>query len=87
MNFSSILSALLPVILPLLNDPNFQSVLKAVENNLNNNVAKGATPGAAASQATGLLSAAALLHLTGNPVADFQSLLTSVKTSAKAMPQ
>lgn len=82
MNVMSIISAILPYLLQLLNDPNFQAILKQIEGDLNTKIAGGVAPAVATQQATGLLGAAAVLHLTGNPVADFQSLVANFKPPA-----
>lgn len=84
MDFASILSTILPSLLKLLSDPAFQAIIKAVEDDLSKKIASGASPTAATQQATGLLGAAAMLHLTGNPVADFQTLLAGFKPAATA---
>lgn len=76
------LTATIPAILQLLNDPTFQAVIKAIEANFNQAVAGGVSTGTASQQATGLLASAAMLHLTGNPVADFNSWIASMKPTA-----
>jgi hypothetical protein len=78
MNFAAILTTILPLLLQLLNDPAFQAVIKAVEAHVNQQIAGGVHPTTAATQATGLLGAAAMLHLTGNPVTDFQVFLKNL---------
>lgn len=78
MNPSSLLSTLLPILLQLLNDPAFQAVIKAIEADLSKKLASGASPVTASQQATGLLGAAAMLHLTGNPVTDFQAFMKNL---------
>ncbi len=82
MNWSAIFSAVIPALLQLLNDPAFQAVIKAVEANMGKQLADGVPPAAASQQATGLLTAAAALHLTGNPVADFQAFVAGFKPPA-----
>jgi hypothetical protein len=85
MNITSIITALtslLPAVLALLNDPQFQAVIKAVEGLLNQQVAAGVAPAAASQQAAGLLTSAAMLHLTGNPVTDFNAWVASLKPPA-----
>lgn len=79
MNWAAILSTILPALLQLLNDPAFQAIIKAVEGNMSQKIAAGTPAGAAAQQATGLLGAAAMLHLTGNPIADFQAFAANFK--------
>jgi hypothetical protein len=72
------LSTLVPAGLALFNDPQFQTVLKAIEGLFNQQVAAGVAPAAAASQASGLAISAMALHLTGNAVADFNSWVASL---------
>jgi ABC-type xylose transport system substrate-binding protein len=66
MNWAALLSAVLPTVLQMFNDPKFQATVKAVEDNLHTKVAAGAHPSQAAVQALGHLGAAAALHVTGN---------------------
>jgi hypothetical protein len=75
----TILATILPSILGLLQTPAFQVILKAILDDLVQKLASGASPTVATQQATGLVTAAAALHLTGNPVADFQQLLSGFK--------
>jgi hypothetical protein len=85
MNITSIITALtslIPAVLALLNDPQFQAVVKAVEGLLNQQVAAGVPTATASQQAAGLLTSAAMLHLTGNPVTDFNAWVASLKPSA-----
>lgn len=82
MNWTVILSTVVPALLQLLNDPAFQAVIKAVEANMGKQIAGGVAPAAASQQATGLLTAAAALHLTGNPIADFQAFIANFKPPA-----
>lgn len=77
MNFGAILSALVPYLLQLLQDPAFQAIVKAIHDDLQKKLAGGAPPATATQQATGQLGAAAMLHLTGNPIADVQAFLAS----------
>lgn len=83
-NFLSIITSVLPYVLKLLNDPAFQTILKQIEGDLNMKIAGGVAPAVATQQATGLLGAAAMLHLTGNPAADFQALVANFKPAAAA---
>ena len=78
MNFASILSTVLPLLLQLLNDSAFQKVIKQIEANFAAKLNAGVPPTTASQQATGLLGAAAVLHLTGNPVTDFQAFLKNL---------
>lgn len=89
MNFATVLTAILtalsnilPLLLPLLNDPNFQKIVAAIEADLQGKIAAGVPSSIASQQATGLLGAAAMLHLTGNPVADFESFLKNLPAPA-----
>ena len=82
MNIGSIISFVLPYLLQLLNDPAFQAILKQIEADLHANIAAGVPAAAAGQKATGLLATATALHLTGNPVADFQSLIAGFKLPA-----
>lgn len=82
MNFASILTTVLPALLQLLSDPNFQAVVKAIEANFTKTIATGVPAASASQQATGLLASAAMLHLTGNPVADFEAFVASMKPPA-----
>jgi hypothetical protein len=86
MNFASIITAILstltgalPLLLPLLNDPNFQKILAAIQADLNTKIAGGVPPVTATQQAGGQLHAAIALHLTGNPIADVQTWLAQFK--------
>jgi hypothetical protein len=75
----SIITTSVPALLQLLNDPNFQALVKAIEANFNQAIASGVPAATATQHATGLLGSAAMLHLTGNPVADFNSWIASMK--------
>lgn len=82
MNLVTIISALtsiIPAVLQLLNDPQFQAVIKAVEGLFNQQIASGVAPASANQQAAGLLASAAMLHLTGNPVTDFNAWVAQLK--------
>jgi hypothetical protein len=89
---NAVLSALLPTLLQLLQSPAFQSLLKSILDDLVKQISSGVPPVAAAQQATGLVTAAAALHLTGNPVADIQALVANLQphvgasTAAQAVP-
>jgi len=85
MNIAAIIAALaslIPAVLALLNDPQFQAVIKAVEGLFNQQVAAGVPPVVANQQAAGLLASAAMLHLTGNPVTDFNTWVATIKSPA-----
>lgn len=87
MNFATILTTILPAILQLLSDPAFQALVEAIEANFNKTLASGVSTGVASQQATGLLASGAMLHLTGNPVADFNSWIASMKPALPAAPK
>lgn len=82
-----ILSALLPTLLQLLQSPPFQSLLKSILDDLVRQISSGVPPVAASQQAAGQVTAAAALHLTGNPVADVQSLIASLQPHAAVPAQ
>ena len=89
MNLGTIIAALtslIPAVLALLNDPQFQAVIKAVEGLFNQQVAAGVPPTAANQQAAGLLASAAMLHLTGNPVTDFNAWVATLKLPVQGAP-
>lgn len=85
MNWLALISSV-PSILQLLSDPTFQAVVKAIEANFTKTVATGTSTTAASQQATGLLASAAMLHLTGNPVADFEAFVASLKPPVAVLP-
>jgi hypothetical protein len=87
MPWTTIISTVLPTLLKILNDPAFQSVIAAIEADLNKKLASGTPATAASQQATGLLGAAAILHLTGNPVSDFQAFINSLPTFINSLPK
>jgi hypothetical protein len=58
----------------LLSSPAFQSVIKAALDKILADIAAGIHPMDATNQNMGKVGAAALLHLTGNPLVDFGSL-------------
>jgi hypothetical protein len=74
----TLLAAILPSILGLLQTPAFQTILKAILDDLVQKLASGASPTAAVQQTTGLVTAAAALHLGGNPVTNIQTFLASL---------
>jgi Mn-containing catalase len=80
------LPTMVPSALALFNDPQFQAVLKQIEALFNQQVAAGVTPAAAANQAAGLAFSATALHLTGNPVADFNSWVASLHPPVVTAP-
>lgn len=79
MNFQVLWSAIQPFLTQLLQSPQFQALLKKILDDVMAKIAAGVHPDTAVQQATGQIGAAALLHLTGNPVVDFQSFLTAMK--------
>lgn len=79
---NALLSAFLPTILQLLESPAFQSILKSILDDLIKNINTGTPMVTATQQATGQVTAAAALHLTGNPVADLQALFATLQPAA-----
>jgi hypothetical protein len=58
----------------LMQSPQFHSVLQKILDDIVAKIAAGIHPDTAVKQATGQIGAAAMLHLTGNPVADLLSI-------------
>jgi hypothetical protein len=83
MNFQIVWTAIQPFLGQLLQSPQFQSLLQKILSDIIAKIAAGVHPETAVQQATGQIGAAALLHLTGNPVADFAALLANFNPSAK----
>ena len=59
----------------LMQSPQFHSVLQKILSDIVAKIASGVHPDTAVKQATGQIGAAAMLHLTGNPIADVAALL------------
>ncbi len=78
MNFQVLWADLEPVLAQLLQSPAFQAFLQKSLQDVMAKIAAGVHPTTAVQQATGQIGAAALLHLTGNPVADFAALLSNL---------
>jgi hypothetical protein len=68
-------AAIQPFLTPLLKSPQFQSLLKQILDDIMVKIAGGVHPDTAVKQATGQIGAAAMLHLTGNPIDDVAALL------------
>lgn len=82
MNFQVVLSDIWAVVQPLLGklmqDPAFQAVFQKILADVLTKIAAGVHPDTAVQQANGQIAAAAALHLTGNPMADFAALLSNL---------
>lgn len=74
MNFQVVWAAIQPFLTQLLQSPQFQAVLQKALQDILTKIAAGVHPDAAVQQATGQIGAAAVLHLTGNPLADLQGI-------------
>jgi len=79
MNFQVLWSAIQPLLTQLLASPQFQAVIKKILDDIGAKIAAGVPPSTAVQHATGQISAAAALHLTGNPIADIQAWLATFK--------
>ncbi len=79
MNFQVVWTAIQPFLTQLLQSPQFQAVLQKILADLLARINAGVHPDTAVQQATGQIGAAALLHLTGNPIADVQAWLANFK--------
>ena len=86
MNFQVVWAAIQPFLTQLLQSPQFQALLKQILDDIIAKIAAGVHPNVAVQQATGQIGAAALLHLTGNPVADFSVLFSNLKPPVGAPP-
>ncbi len=80
MNFQVLWTTIQPFLAQLLQSPQFQAVLQKILSDVLAKIAAGVHPNTAVQQATGQIGAAALLHLTGNPAADFAALLSGLKS-------
>ncbi len=78
MNFEAILAG-------LLKDPAFQAIIQAIIKDLFAKITSGASPIAAAQQGAAQAAAAATFHLTGNPLADFGSLVANLQPHTAAV--
>ena len=83
MNFQVVWSAIQPFLAQLLQSPAFQALIQKILADITAKIAAGVHPDTAVQQATGQIGAAALLHLTGNPVADFTALVSNLKPQAE----
>jgi hypothetical protein len=79
MNIQVFWAAIQPFLTQLLQSPQFQAVVKKILDDIMAKIADGVHPNTAVQQATGQIGAAALLHLTGNPAADFAALISNLK--------
>ena len=79
MNFQVVWSAIQPLLAQLLQSPAFQALIQKILADITAKIAAGVHPDTAVQQATGQIGAAALLHLTGNPMADFAALVSNLK--------
>jgi hypothetical protein len=86
MNFQVVWAAIQPLLTQLLQSPQFQAVLKKILDDIMAKIAAGVHPTVATNQAAGQIGAAALLHLTGNPAADFAALLSNLKPPTDLPP-
>jgi hypothetical protein len=86
MNFQVLWSAIQPLLGQLLQSPQFQAVLQKILSDVLAKINAGVHPDTAVQQATGQIGAAALLHLTGNPVADFSAVLAGLKPPTDLSP-
>jgi hypothetical protein len=79
MNFEALLMG-------LLKDPAFERIIQAIIADMFAKITSGVSPIAAGQQGIAQAGAAAAFHLTGNPVADVQSLLVSLQPHAASPP-
>ncbi len=86
MNFEVVWAAIQPLLTQLLASPQFQAFLQKALTDILAKIAAGVHPDAAVQQATGQIGAAAMLHLTGNPMADFAPLFSGLKPPGFTFP-
>ena len=79
MNFEVVWAAIQPLLTQLLQSPQFQALVQKILADVTAKIAAGVHPTVATNQAAGQIGAAALLHLTGNPAADFAAMLSNLK--------
>jgi len=79
MNIQVVWAAIQPFLTQLLQSPEFQDLIKKILDDIMVKIAAGVHPNTAVEQAIGQIGAAALLHLTGNPVADLSALVSNLK--------
>jgi hypothetical protein len=77
MNFQTLLMG-------LLKDPAFQAIVQSIVADMFAKISSGVNPLAAAQQGGAQVGAATIFHLTGNPVADIQSLVAGLQPHAGA---
>ncbi len=87
MNFKVLWTTLQPFLAQLLQSPQFQAVLQKILSDVLAKISQGVHPDTAVQQATGQSGAAALLHLTGNPMADFSALWAGIKPPTDLPPE
>ena len=87
MDIKVVWAAIQPLLTQLLQSPQFQALLQKILADITAKIDAGVHPTVATDQAVGQIGAAALLHLTGNPIA---TLLSNLKpptdTTGKAFP-
>ncbi len=86
MNFQVLWADIQPFLAQLLQSPAFQALLKKILDDIMAKIAAGVHPDTAVQQAAGQIGAAALLHLTDNPAADFAALLSGLKLPINLPP-
>jgi hypothetical protein len=83
MNLQIVWAAIQPILAQLLQSPQFKSVVDQIWSDLIAKIVAGThPPDVATQQAQGQVAAAALLHLTGNPITDFAPLLAKLHPQA-----
>lgn len=86
MNFQVLWSAIQPFLGQLLQSPQFKALVDQIWSDLLAKIVAGVHPDVATQQAQGKVAAAAVLHLTGNPVADIQAFLVAHKPPTDLPP-
>jgi K+-transporting ATPase c subunit len=86
MNFQVNWAVIEPFLSQLLQSPQFKGIVDQIWSDLVAKIASGLHPTVATQQARGQVAAAALLHLTGNPIADFSALLAGLKPPTDLPP-
>ncbi len=86
MNFQLLWSAIQPLLGQLLKSPQFKTLVDQIWSDLIAKIAAGVHPDVATQQAQGQVAAAAVLHLTGNPIADAQAWLAHFKPPTDLPP-
>jgi hypothetical protein len=78
----ALLQAFLPALLAELQTPAFQAILSSILQNLLKQIASGVPATTATGAAAGQVISAATLHLSGNPIADFNAWVASLQPAA-----